>query len=161
MTNSIYWYDFETFGINPQLDRLSQFAGIRTDEDLNIISDPLTLYCKPAEDCLPDPHACLITGITPQKALADGINEAEFIAAIHKEFLHHIPVSPVSITFASTMNSPATLYIETFTMLMDTNGKTEIHVGTLSTWYASPAHFDLKALTGQNKMAARVFDLNY
>ena len=86
MTNSIYWYDFETFGIDPRLDRLSQFAGIRTDEDLNIISDPLTLYCKPAEDCLPDPYACLITGITPQKALADGVNEAEFIAAIHKEF---------------------------------------------------------------------------
>ncbi len=86
MSNSIYWYDFETFGINPQLDRLSQFAGIRTDEGLNIISDPLTLYCKPAEDCLPDPQACLITGITPQKALAEGVNEAEFIAAIHKEF---------------------------------------------------------------------------
>ena len=86
MTNSIYWYDYETFGIDPRLDRLSQFAGIRTDEDLNIISDPLTLYCKPADDCLPDPHACMVTGITPQKALADGVNEAEFIAAIHAEF---------------------------------------------------------------------------
>lgn len=86
MTNSIYWYDYETFGIDPRLDRLSQFAGIRTDEDLNIISDPLTLYCKPADDCLPDPYACMVTGITPQKALADGINEAEFITAIHAEF---------------------------------------------------------------------------
>jgi len=86
MSNSIYWYDFETFGIDPKYDRLSQFAGIRTDENLNVISDPLTLYCKPADDCLPDPYACMITGITPQKALADGINEAEFIAAIHKEF---------------------------------------------------------------------------
>lgn len=84
--SSIYWYDYETFGIDPRYDRLSQFAGIRTDEELNIISDPLTLYCKPADDCLPDPHACMITGITPQKALADGINEAEFISAIHKEF---------------------------------------------------------------------------
>jgi exodeoxyribonuclease-1 len=86
MSNTIYWYDYETFGIDPKYDRLSQFAGIRTDEELNIISDPLTLYCKPADDCLPDPHACMITGITPQKALADGINEAEFIATIHKEF---------------------------------------------------------------------------
>ena len=86
MTNSIYWYDFETFGIDPKYDRLSQFAGIRTDEDLNIISDPLTLYCKPADDCLPDPGACMITGITPQKALADGINEVEFISTIHQEF---------------------------------------------------------------------------
>ncbi|VAW52424.1 Exodeoxyribonuclease I [hydrothermal vent metagenome] len=86
MTNSIYWYDYETFGIDPKYDRLSQFAGIRTDENLNIISDPLTLYCKPADDCLPDPYACLITGITPQKALADGINEVEFISTIHREF---------------------------------------------------------------------------
>ena len=86
MTNSIYWHDYETFGIDPKYDRLSQFAGIRTDEELNIISDPLTLYCKPADDCLPDPYACMVTGITPQKALADGINEAEFISAIHKEF---------------------------------------------------------------------------
>lgn len=86
MANSIYWYDYETFGIDPKYDRLSQFAGIRTDEELNIISDPLTLYCKPADDCLPDPYACMVTGITPQKALTDGINEIEFISAVHQEF---------------------------------------------------------------------------
>ena len=86
MANSIYWYDYETFGINPRFDRLAQFGGIRTDENLNIISDPLMIYCKPADDMLPDPKSCLITGITPQKALADGLIEAEFIAAIHKQF---------------------------------------------------------------------------
>ena len=86
MANSIYWYDYETFGINPRLDRLAQFGGIRTDENLNIISDPLVIYCKPADDMLPDPYACLVTGITPQKALADGLIESEFIATIHKEF---------------------------------------------------------------------------
>lgn len=86
MTNSIYWYDYETFGIDSRFDRLAQFGGIRTDEDLNIISDPLVMYCKPADDMLPDPQACLITGITPQKALADGLIEAEFIKIIHKEF---------------------------------------------------------------------------
>ncbi len=86
MANSIYWYDYETFGINPRQDRLAQFGGIRTDEDLNIISDPLVIYCKPADDMLPDPYACLVTGITPQKALAEGLIESEFIATIHKEF---------------------------------------------------------------------------
>ena len=86
MANSIYWHDYETFGIDPRFDRPCQFAGIRTDEELNIISDPLILYCKPADDYLPDPAACMVTGITPQKALADGIPEAEFIAAIHHEF---------------------------------------------------------------------------
>lgn len=84
--NSIYWYDFETFGKDPRRHRASQFAGIRTDEDLNIISEPLVFYCKPADDFLPDPMACLITGISPQKALSEGVCEAEFIKRIHSEF---------------------------------------------------------------------------
>ncbi|MCW9024529.1 MAG: exodeoxyribonuclease I [Gammaproteobacteria bacterium] len=83
---SMYWYDYETFGIDPKRDRISQFAGIRTDEDLNIISEPLNIYCKPADDMLPQPEACLITGITPQQTLEAGLIEAEFIAAINNEF---------------------------------------------------------------------------
>jgi exodeoxyribonuclease-1 len=83
---SIYWYDFETFGKDPRRNRASQFAGIRTDEDLNIISEPLVFYCAPADDFLPDPMACLITGISPHKALADGVCEVEFIKRIHEEF---------------------------------------------------------------------------
>ena len=84
--NSIYWYDFETFGNDPRRDRASQFAGIRTDEDLNIIGEPLVMYCKPANDFLPNPMACLITGITPQHALQQGVSEAEFIQRILNEF---------------------------------------------------------------------------
>lgn len=86
MTNSIYWYDYETFGTDPRFDRLAQFAGLRTDEELNVIGDPLVMYCKPADDMLPDPAACMVTGITPQKALAEGLIEADFIAAVHAEF---------------------------------------------------------------------------
>ena len=82
MSNSIYWYDYETFGTDPRYDRLAQFAGLRTDEQLNVISDPLVMYCKPANDMLPDPMACMVTGITPQKARAEGLIEAEFIAAV-------------------------------------------------------------------------------
>ncbi len=84
--NSLYWHDYETFGINPKRDRAAQFAGIRTDEELNIIGDPLVIYCRPADDFLPDPQACLITGISPQLALKEGLIEAEFIAKIHAEF---------------------------------------------------------------------------
>ena len=83
---SIYWYDFETFGSDPRRDRASQFAGIRTDEDLNIIGEPQVLYCQPTMDFLPNPMACLITGITPQKAVSEGVCEAEFIRLIHSEF---------------------------------------------------------------------------
>lgn len=83
---SFYWYDYETFGADPRRDRPVQFAGIRTDADLNPISSPRVLYCRPAPDFLPVPEACLITGITPQQALREGIPEARFMAAIHEEF---------------------------------------------------------------------------
>ena len=83
--SSIFWYDFETYGDNPRRDRASQFAGIRTDEALNIISEPLTMYCRPSDDFLPNPLACQITGIAPQQAQAKGLNEAEFIKNINEE----------------------------------------------------------------------------
>lgn len=85
VVNTLYWHDYETFGTDPQRDRPAQFAGIRTDEDLNIIGDPLVIYSRPANDFLPHPQACLITGITPQEAQHKGFNEAEFIAQIQQE----------------------------------------------------------------------------
>lgn len=84
-TPSIYWHDYETFGADPAWDRPAQFAGVRTNEALEIIGEPLVLYCKPANDRFPTPLACLITGITPQLALEKGMPEAEFIAKIHRE----------------------------------------------------------------------------
>ena len=86
MANTLYWHDYETFGVNPRWDRPAQFAGIRTDEDLNEIGEPMELFCKPVRDILPDPVSCLITGITPQIAEAKGIFEPEFIARINAEF---------------------------------------------------------------------------
>ncbi len=83
---TFFFYDFETFGTSPSLDRPCQFAGIRTDSELNIIGEPLVLYCKPTDDYLPQPEACLITGITPQTAKAKGLPEPEFIARIHEAF---------------------------------------------------------------------------
>ncbi|MBV1911736.1 MAG: exodeoxyribonuclease I [Kangiellaceae bacterium] len=83
MTDSFYWFDFETFGVNPAKDKPSQFAGIRTDFDFNIIDDPLNIYCKPANDFIPSPEACLVTGISPQLALEKGLSEREFFRQIH------------------------------------------------------------------------------
>ncbi|MGH8549311.1 MAG: exodeoxyribonuclease I [Methylococcales bacterium] len=85
---TIYWHDYETFGTDPGWDRPAQFAGIRTSEELEIIGEPLVLYCKPANDMLPDPEACLITGITPQLASRKGVPEAHFIAAIHEQLAY-------------------------------------------------------------------------
>jgi len=81
----LYWHDYETFGVDPRRDAPVQFAGLRTDLDLNCVGDPLVVYCRPPLDRLPTPEACLVTGITPQWALAKGCREAEFIAAIHAE----------------------------------------------------------------------------
>ncbi len=83
-----YWHDYETFGTDPKRDRPVQFAGIRTDYDFNVLGEPLVIYCKPALDCLPEPVACLITGITPQIAEAKGVCEAEFIETISREIAH-------------------------------------------------------------------------
>jgi len=83
--NTLYWHDYETFGIDPARDRPVQFAGIRTDEDLNIIDEPLNIMARPAPDSLPHPMSSLITGITPQQALEQGLPEAEFIARILAE----------------------------------------------------------------------------
>ena len=79
---TLYWHDYETWGEVPSLDRPAQFAGVRTDEDLHIIGEPLSLYCQPSQDFLPKPQACLITGITPQKALEAGVPEHQFLQRI-------------------------------------------------------------------------------
>ncbi len=81
-TRSFLWYDYETFGIDPRWDRIAQFAAIRTDLELQPIGEPMMWYCRPANDYLPEPQACLLTGITPQQALAKGLPEVEFMRRI-------------------------------------------------------------------------------
>jgi len=81
---TFYWYDFETFGISPKIDRISQFAGIRTDENLNILDEHM-FYCKPTHDCLPSPEACAVTGISPQLCEQKGMIEHKFIKKIHEQ----------------------------------------------------------------------------
>ncbi len=87
MNNSFLFYDLETFGINPQMDRIAQFACIRTNLELEPIEDPVVIYCKIQEDYLPDIEACLLTGITPQETLDKGLSEYEFIKEINKIML--------------------------------------------------------------------------
>ncbi|WP_044471046.1 exodeoxyribonuclease I [Mannheimia massilioguelmaensis] len=83
---SFFIYDYESFGVNPASDRPAQFAGIRTDADFNIISDPVMFYCKQTNDYLPSPEAVMVTGITPQECNEKGISEPEFAAKILAEF---------------------------------------------------------------------------
>lgn len=86
MTSSFYWYDYETTGIDPRLDRAVQFAGQRTTLDFEPIGPSQIFYCRLHPEVLPHPEACLVTGISPQLANAKGLSEAEFIDRIHAEF---------------------------------------------------------------------------
>ncbi|WP_404302233.1 exodeoxyribonuclease I [Alicycliphilus denitrificans] len=83
--HTFLWHDYETFGADTRRDRPAQFAAIRTDAELNEIGAPLMIYCRPANDYLPSPEACLITGITPQLCLEKGLPEHEFAARIEAE----------------------------------------------------------------------------
>ncbi|NLZ41191.1 MAG: exodeoxyribonuclease I, partial [Comamonadaceae bacterium] len=82
---TFFWHDYETFGRLPRRDRPAQFAGVRTDAELNEIGAPVCWYCRPAPDYLPDPESVLLTGITPQHALAEGLPEHEFARRIEAE----------------------------------------------------------------------------
>ncbi len=85
MPSSLFWYDYETTGIDPRRDRPLQVAGIRTDEQLNEIDTPINLYCQPGDDILPHPAACMITGIGPDRLAREGLSEAEFMTRVHAE----------------------------------------------------------------------------
>jgi exodeoxyribonuclease-1 len=78
MGSTFYFYDLETSGFNPRQARIMQFAGQRTDTDLKPIGEPDNILIRMTPDTLPDPDAILVTGITPQATLTDGITEAEF-----------------------------------------------------------------------------------
>jgi exodeoxyribonuclease I len=87
LSKTFYWHDYETWGPDPRRDRPAQFAGLRTDEDLNPVGEPLIVFCRPPYDLLPQPDACLVTGITPQRAEAEGLVEAAFANAVHRELV--------------------------------------------------------------------------
>jgi exodeoxyribonuclease I len=83
---SFYFHDYETWGADPKRDRPAQFAGIRTDLELNIIAEPDVWYCQLANDYLPHPQAALITGLTPQLCNKKGLCESEFMQRILSRF---------------------------------------------------------------------------
>lgn len=85
MKETFFFYDFETSGLNPRADRVMQFAGQRTDMRLNPIGEPVNLLVKITDDVLPSPSAIVVTKITPQQTLMDGILEADFCRYIIEE----------------------------------------------------------------------------
>lgn len=85
MKQTLFFYDLETSGFDPREARIMQFAGQRTDLQLNPVGEAYNFLIKLSEDVLPDPDAILVTGITPQSTIAEGLYEAEFLKVFEKE----------------------------------------------------------------------------
>lgn len=62
-----------------------QFAGQRTDMELQPIGEPFNVLVKLNDDTLPSPDAVMVTGITPQSTQADGLTESEFATFLLEE----------------------------------------------------------------------------
>lgn len=78
MPKTFFFYDLETSGLSGRDDRIMQFAGQRTDMELQPIGEPINVLVAMNEDTLPSPDALMVTGITPQQTVADGYSEAQF-----------------------------------------------------------------------------------
>ena len=87
MAASFFFYDLETSGFDARQDRIMQFAGIRTDMDLNPIGNPYDIKIKMTPDTVPSPDAIMVTGITPQSTITDGVTEAEFLTMFFREIV--------------------------------------------------------------------------
>lgn len=85
MAQTFFFYDLETCGLNPREDRIMQFAGIRTDMELQPIGEPYNILVALNDDTLPSPDALMVTGITPQKTVEEGYTEAQFARILTEE----------------------------------------------------------------------------
>lgn len=85
MAESLFFYDLETSGLYPDVSRIMQFAGQRTDLQLNPIGPPINYLIRLTPDVMPDPNAILVHGISPQQAISDGLSEAEFLGQFYQE----------------------------------------------------------------------------
>lgn len=83
---TFFFYDLETSGFSPQNDRIMQFAGQRTDENLNLIGEPVNILIRLNDDVLPSPSALMVTKISPQKTVEEGYTEAEFAKMLVEEY---------------------------------------------------------------------------
>jgi exodeoxyribonuclease-1 len=82
MPKTYLFYDLETTGLNKAFDQIMTFAGLRTDENLNVISrETVTVRLRP--DVIPSPSA-MITHRIPRQKWFEGMCEFEAIGRIHK-----------------------------------------------------------------------------
>lgn len=85
MAQTFFFYDLETSGLSAREDRIMQFAGQRTDLELNPVGNPVNILVELSDDTLPSPDAIMVTGITPQQTRTDGLSEAAFAKFLIEE----------------------------------------------------------------------------
>ena len=129
MTETLYWYDLETTGIDSILDRPLQFAGVRTDLDLNEIEPPQNFLGRPGTDVLPQPEALLVTGISLVEIGEKGISERAFTEKVLEQFNQSQSCIVGFNSLRLMTSSRDRCCIETFAIHMLVNGETVIHVG--------------------------------
>ena len=83
---SFYWYDLETTGTDPVQDRILQFAGQRTDLNLQSTGEPDCFLIRPAEDIIPAPAAIALTGLSMQNLMEEGIADFTLAGRIQQLF---------------------------------------------------------------------------
>ncbi|MCC5885770.1 MAG: exodeoxyribonuclease I [Gammaproteobacteria bacterium] len=83
--DSFLFYDLETSGRDPRWHRIMQFAGIRTDANFEPVGAALRFDVRLDPEVIPEPEACLITGLTPQRVAA-GIDETQLFRTLASEF---------------------------------------------------------------------------
>ena len=132
MANTFYWHDYETFGVDPAKDRPSQFAGLRTDEELNSIGDPLVIYCQPQRDILPSAQACLLLVLPRNWRWRKGF-QSRILFTLYIESYRCLVLAVLGITvFVLMMRLPDTPCTGTFLTRTNVNGRMEIHDGIFS-----------------------------
>ena len=85
MGKTFFFFFLENSGLKAREDRIMQFAGQRTDLNLEPIGEPVNILVKMTDDALPSPGAINVTKITPQQTLMDGVREAEFCKYVTEE----------------------------------------------------------------------------
>ena len=83
---TFYWYDLETSGTDPARDRIMQFAGVRTDAELNELESPYEALVPLPPEVLPVPEACLTSGLTPQRVAGSTQSEWKVVTQIDQRF---------------------------------------------------------------------------
>ncbi|WP_168920574.1 exodeoxyribonuclease I [Enterobacteriaceae endosymbiont of Macroplea appendiculata] len=87
--STFLFYDYETFGLHPIYDRIAQFACVRTNMNLEIISQPITLYCQIPTDYLPNLQTINIHNFNYHDYFNKYLLEYKFAKYINNIFTQH------------------------------------------------------------------------